>query len=262
MSGEIGKTSWRSDIRVLRHLLLHSIRGKTHAERLESFYGGQADDYDSFRQHMLHGRKELIANIDFPEHGVWVDLGSGTGENVLLAGSIAHLMQAIHLVDLSPSLLEVAAKRVADAGINVAHLHLADATQFTAPPQSVDVVTFSYSLTMIPDWFEAIAAAERILKPGGIIAVTDFYVSRKFAEEGHHQHGWLRRAFWTHWFAADNVFLSGDHIALLHRRFEVKQFHERKGKLPYLPWLRAPYYLFIGRKRNLTEHREIGDNGA
>jgi len=30
----------------------------------------------------------------------------------------------------------------------------------------------------IPDWFLAIDNALRILKPGGIIAVVDFYVSR------------------------------------------------------------------------------------
>ncbi|TWU32263.1 class I SAM-dependent methyltransferase [Novipirellula artificiosorum] len=240
--------SLRSDLQVLRHLLFHPIRGETHAERLESFYGGQAENYDSFRARMLHGRRELIRSIDFPSNGIWVDLGAGTGENVVLAGEAAHSLSEIHLVDLSSSLLEIASQRIKQAGLEGVRIHLADATQFDLPPDSVDVVTFSYSLTMIPDWFEAIAVAESLLRPGGIIAVTDFYVSRKYAQEGSRQHGWLRRAFWTHWFAADNVFLSGDHIPLLHRRFEVEQFKEQLGKVPYLPLLRAPHYRFVGRK--------------
>ncbi len=175
-------------------------------------------------------------------------MGAGTGENVLLAGNRAESLREIHLVDLSSSLLAVASERLKEAGVSTAQIHLADATRFDAAPESVDMVTFSYSLTMIPDWFEAIAVAERILKPGGMIAVTDFYVSRKFAAEEHRQHRWLSRAFWTHWFAADNVFLSGDHAGLLHRRFDVEVFEEQLGKVPYLPLIRAPYYVLIGRK--------------
>ena len=40
----------------------------------------------------------------------------------------------------------------------------------------VDAVTFSYSLTMIPDWFQAIERAYESLKPGGMIGVVDFYI--------------------------------------------------------------------------------------
>jgi S-adenosylmethionine-diacylgycerolhomoserine-N-methlytransferase len=248
MSGAAETSSLRGDLRVLWHLLFHPVRGETHAQRLESFYSGQAGSYDSFRSRMLHGRRELISSLNFPAGGVWVDMGAGTGENVMHAGQAAGQLREIHLVDLSASLLQVAEQRMQRAGFNSAQVHLADATRFSAPPESVDLVTFSYSLTMIPDWFEALAVAERMLKPGGSIAVADFYVSRKFADIGFQQHCWLRRAFWTHWFAADNVFLSGDHAALLHRRFVVERFEERLGKVPYLPLLRAPYYLFLGRK--------------
>ena len=242
------KSSFASDLRVIWHLIAHPVRGKTHAERLESFYGGQADDYDSFRARMLHGRDELIDRLTFPEGGVWLDMGAGTGENVLRAGERSRVLDKIHLVDLSQSLLDVADKQLPAAGVTNAQTHLADATRFELPPESVDIVSFSYSLTMIPDWFEAVALAERLLKPGGTIAVTDFYVSRKYAAESHRQHGWLRRVFWTLWFAGDNVYLNGDHASMLHRRFEVEVFEERLGKVPYLPLIRAPYYLFIGKK--------------
>tara|TARA_R110002049_G_scaffold4601_3_gene31764 strand:+ start:21198 stop:22004 length:807 start_codon:yes stop_codon:yes gene_type:complete len=248
-------SSWRSDLRVLWHLLAHPVRGNTHQERLESFYGAQADDYEAFRARMLHGRRELIQSLEFQSGDVWVDMGAGTGENVKHASERAAELGEIHLVDLSPSLLSVANDRTQAMGMDNVQTHLADATQFTTGNGTADVVTFSYSLTMIPDWFEAIRRAEQMLKPGGIIAVTDFYVSRKYAAEGHRQHGWLRRAFWSHWFAADNVYLSGDHASLLHRRFQPIHFQERLGKVPYMPLIKAPYYSFVGRKL-------AGDHGS
>jgi S-adenosylmethionine-diacylgycerolhomoserine-N-methlytransferase len=248
MSRSIHSTSLRDDLRVLWHLLARPVRGTTHAERLESFYRGQADSYDAFRARMLHGRRDLVSRLEFPPHGVWVDLGAGTGENVLYAGQQAGALSEIHLIDLSPSLLRIASRRAKERGLESVQTHLADASRLDLPVERADVVTCSYSLTMIPDWFEAILAAKRILKPGGVIGVADFYVSRKYAAAAHRQHGWLRRTFWTLWFAADNVHLSGDHAAMLHRHFEVERFEERSGKVPYLPLIRAPYYLFVGRK--------------
>jgi S-adenosylmethionine-diacylgycerolhomoserine-N-methlytransferase len=78
--------------------------------------------------------------------------------------------------------------------------------------------------------------------------VIDFYVSRKHPADGMRRHGWPARCFWPAWFAADNVFLSPDHLPLLKRRFEPVSIHESSARLPYLPLLRAPYYTFVGVK--------------
>ncbi len=51
--------SFLSDLKVLYHLALKPIRGKSHAERMENFYAGQADAYDDFRKRLLKGR-ELV----------------------------------------------------------------------------------------------------------------------------------------------------------------------------------------------------------
>lgn len=254
MSEGVKRTSrFGSDARVIWHLLAKPVRGKTHAERLESFYSGQADDYDDFRSRLLHGREELIDRLHFPAGGVWLDLGAGTGGNVLHAASRIRGLREVKLVDLSQSLLDVAEKRLENAGIENATCTLADVTCLDLPDDSVDLVTFSYSLTMIPDWFAAIESARRVLKPGGTIAVVDFYVSRKYPTDRHRRHGWFCRNFWQLWFASDNVFLSPDHAAMLHRNFNVKSFAERFGKVPYLPLLRAPHYLFVGTKPESTD---------
>ena len=238
-----------SDLKILYHLTLAPVRGKSHQDRLESFYTGQAEAYDSFRKRLLQGRQELYSSIPVPTGGCWVDVGGGTGSNFEYLGESIKQLGASYVVDLTPSLLKVADQRIAaKQWTNIKTLH-ADATQLTLPEgQLADVVTFSYSLTMIPDWFAAIDAAWRLLKPGGTIGVVDFYVSRKWPEAGKAKHAWSTRHFWRTWFDSDNVFPNPDHIPYLQHRFETISLIEQRAKLPYMPFVRMPYYRFAGRK--------------
>ena len=240
--------TFSGDMKTLWHLAVRRAKGKTHAERLENFYSGQAGGYDSFRKRMLHSRQEMIQSLEVPEGGVWVDLGAGTGENAEHIGPSISKLSKMYLVDLSESLLEQAQQRIETRGWSNVTPVCYDATKFFPEEGSVDVVTFSYSLTMIPDWFRAIDHAFELLKPGGRIGVVDFYVARKYPDEEHQKHGWGTRTFWQPWFASDNVFLSPDHLPYLKNKFEAEQLHERRGKIPYLPFVRAPHYLFVGRK--------------
>jgi S-adenosylmethionine-diacylgycerolhomoserine-N-methlytransferase len=237
-----------SDLKVLYHLTMKPIRGKDHASRMESFYGGQAEAYDSFRKRLLKGRDELWEMLEVPEGGVWVDMGGGTGANLENLGPRIDRLEKAYVVDLATSLLEVASKRFDARGWGNAEAVEADATSWRPAEGTADVVTFSYSLTMIPDWFAALENALAMLKPGGIIGVVDFYVSRKFPAGEHVRHGWLTRSFWPVWFASDNVFPSTDHVPYLHRHFEPVEFQEHRGKVPYFPIMRMPYYQFVGRK--------------
>jgi S-adenosylmethionine-diacylgycerolhomoserine-N-methlytransferase len=237
-----------SDLKILYHLALAPVRGKTHAERLESFYSGQAQDYDAFRKRLLHGREALYESLSPPEHGVWVDMGGGTGANIEMMGATVSALAKTYIVDLSPSLLSMARERIDANGWTNVEAVEADATTFEPPEGQVDVVTFSYSLTMIPDWYAALDHALSILKPGGHIGVVDFFVSRKHTAETMDQHPWRTRWFWPLWFANDNVFISPDHVPYLHERFEPVHFSQHRGKVPYLPAGRVPYYRFIGRK--------------
>ena len=173
-------STWRNDARILLHMVAGAGRGGTHAERLESFYRGQASGYDAFRSRLLHGRAELFAKLNFPPHARWADMGAGTGENVERIGEAIHLIDKAYLVDLSLSLLAVArrrAKQHAWAGVVCVE---EDITSFAPADGPLDVVTFSYSLTMTPDWFRAIDRAWQLLRPRGVIGVVDFYVGRKY----------------------------------------------------------------------------------
>ncbi len=238
-----------SDLKILYHLAFKPVRGKDHAARMESFYAGQADGYDDFRKRLLQGREQLWQSIEVPEGGRWIDMGAGTGANLEYFGDSISKLEQVYAVDLSRSLLDVAEKRFEANGWTNASVLEADATNFEPPGGLVDVVTFSYSLTMIPDWFAAIENALRILKPGGCIGVVDFYVSRKHPQGELTKHNWFTRNFWPTWFSSDNVFPSADHVPMLHHHLEVETFTENRAKVPYLPLIRVPYYTFVGRKR-------------
>jgi S-adenosylmethionine-diacylgycerolhomoserine-N-methlytransferase len=238
-----------SDAKVLYHIVLNPIKGTTHAERLDSFYSGQAQAYDDFRKRLLQGRAELYRELPVPKDGVWVDVGGGTGANLENLGDRLRELRQVYVVDLSKSLLAVADQRIQARGwTNVRTLH-ADATTLTLPEQTpADVVTFSYSLTMIPDWFAALDAAWRLLKPGGHIGVVDFYVGRKYPDPPRAKHSWFTRSFWPIWFNNDNVYPSPDHLPYLQHRLVTKTIFEGRAKVPYLPFVRVPYYRFIGQK--------------
>ncbi|MDX1961900.1 MAG: methyltransferase domain-containing protein [Pirellulales bacterium] len=238
--------SLTQDLKTLYHLSLSPIRGQTHAERLKSFYGKQAEGYDDFRRRLLPGRETLYRALPAPAGGRWLEMGGGTGANLEFLGERIRDLGHVDIVDLCGPLLEIAQRRIADRGWTNVHTTEYDATTFQAEPY--DVITFSYSLTMIPDWFAALERATALLKPGGMLGVVDFYVSRKHPDQGRARHGWLTRSFWPFWFNRDNVFPNPDHLPYLQRHFTLELLEEGRAKVPYVPFARVPYYVFVGRK--------------
>jgi S-adenosylmethionine-diacylgycerolhomoserine-N-methlytransferase len=240
--------SFFADLKTLYCVTLKRFRGSDAAARVESFYEGQAEDFDRFRERLLHGRRELFTAIAAPPGGVWVDMGGGTGWNLEQLGPRLPTLAKAYIVDFSPSMLKVARQRIQKQGWKNVEAVEADAIRFRPSEGQADVVTFSYSLSMIPDWFAAIENAWSILKPGGTIGAIDFYVSRKHPDEGSARHGVGGRGFWPLFFSLNDVFPSPDHLPYLRRRFTQVFCCESRGRMPYLPLLRAPYYSFIGKK--------------
>jgi S-adenosylmethionine-diacylgycerolhomoserine-N-methlytransferase len=254
-------TLW-DDANVLFHNWLHPIKGDSHQQRLESFYAGQSKSYDAFRHRFLHGRLPMIECMPTPSKaskGVWVDLGGGTASNLEHfkdttakdgAGLLKNLFSRVYVLDLCRPLLEVAKQRVKVNGWeSFVSCVEGDATNLTPlmangslpQPGTVDVVTMSYSLTMIPDWQKALQQARLLLKPEtGYIAISDFTVTP--------EHSWLTRFMWPRIFKTDGVNLNPRHIEVLSEMFEPMHLELSKGGFPYVPLLKAPFYVFVGRK--------------
>ncbi len=239
------------DGRVLLRLLRGQPRAGSHADRLEGFYAPQAEHYDRFRERLLHGRRELVERLDPAPGQSVIELGGGTGRNVEFFGTRLASLARFELVDLCPSLLAQARQRCA-RWPGIVTVVQADATTYRPAWGSkfgVDRVYFSYSLTMIPDWRRALNNAIRMLRPGGLLGVVDFYVSPDAPAHGRDRHGWFARRFWPRWFGHDGVRLNPEHLPELLRRTNPVVCEERFAPVPYLPGLKAPYYLYVGRKR-------------
>jgi S-adenosylmethionine-diacylgycerolhomoserine-N-methlytransferase len=236
----------RADAAVLGRLVRGMPRGASHADSLAAFYGPQAQHYDRFRERLLQGRAELIERLPIVDGAHVVELGGGTGRNAEFFGDSLALIATLEIVDVCAPLLAEARERARH--VPALRVVEADATTYR-PAAPVDVVYFSYALTMIPDWRAAIANAVAMLKPGGVLGVVDFYVSQTRPASDCTRHDAITRAFWPRWFAHDGVKLSDAHLPMLRNSVAQETLIEARAKVPFLPVGRVPYYVFVGRKR-------------
>lgn len=249
----------RDDMLVLKTIWFSKISGDTHKARLESFYGPQAHAYDRFRAGFLHGRRGLLracaeqmTALANKEDLVWVDLGGGTAENVDMMADYMDLgaFKKIYVVDLCGPLCQVALEKVKRRGWLNVEIVEGDVCHF-APPggAAATLVTFSYSLSMIPPFMDAVDRALSYLdKERGVLGIADFYTSGKY-DLAERQHSYLTRWFWRAIFDVDGIDLGPERRAYvehhMHRVMEINN----SGRIPYVPLLRAPYYVWLGRLR-------------
>jgi S-adenosylmethionine-diacylgycerolhomoserine-N-methlytransferase len=234
----------RGDFAVLQRLLRGMPCAASHAAALSEFYAPQAQNYDRFRERLLHGRAELIARLSLPEDAHVIELGGGTGRNAEFFGDKLDSIATLEIVDICAPLLAQARERA--KRIPQLRVVEADATTYR-PPQLVDCVYFSYALTMIPDWRSAIVNAISMLKPGGVLGVVDFHVSAARPDAGCVRHSAITRHFWPAWFGHDGVRLNAQHLPTLRRLLPDHDFIEARATVPFMPFGRVPYYVFVGR---------------
>merc|ERR1719499_955511 len=250
------KSSLKSDIKNVYHILAKAVVGKVNAIRgkpienwSEFFYGGgQAKTYDSFRHKLLHGRRPLMDVLPIKDGTVWADIGCGTGFNLeyLSDWIITPACKHIYLVDYSPSMLEQAKRRVKQLGVSHKTTFIeCDCSKGIKLPKGVNLITFSYSLCMIPGWETALRSAVDLLAPGGHIAACDFTLS--------HEQLWFFRVFWKNWFRNDHVFLDEKHLKVLSESTTPKISCLKFGSIPYIPFFQVPYYFYLGEKHASSE---------
>lgn len=148
------------------------------ATEMDSIYRLQRHIYDASRKFYLLGRDGLLDGLDPPPGGVVLEIGCGTGRNLILAAE-RYPSAGFYGVDVSSAMLETAAAAIGKAGL--AHrIRLAQADARTLDPRAVlgvaefDRVFVSYALSMIPPWREALERAFAAVKPGGSLHIVDF----------------------------------------------------------------------------------------
>jgi S-adenosylmethionine-diacylgycerolhomoserine-N-methlytransferase len=147
-------------------------------ELMDRVYRHQRHIYDLTRKYYLLGRDHLIAALDPPVGGSVLEVGCGTARN-LVAAARAFPHARCYGVDISAEMLATARVEVEKAGLaERVVLAKGDAAGFEPEEMfgvaSFDRAFFSYSLSMIPAWREALDLALRLTSPGGRLHVVDF----------------------------------------------------------------------------------------
>ena len=149
-----------------------------HKQVMDGVYRWQRHIYDLTRKYYLLGRDGLIADLDPPTGASVLEIGCGTGRNLIAAGRAWPRAQ-LYGVDISDAMLDTARGAVAKAGMG-ARVTMAqgDACGFDAQVlfgrATFDRVFISYALSMIPDWEAALAQAAACVAPGGRLDIVDF----------------------------------------------------------------------------------------
>jgi S-adenosylmethionine-diacylgycerolhomoserine-N-methlytransferase len=146
--------------------------------RMDRMYRHQRHIYDVTRKFYLLGRDGLLDALPRAPGTAICELGCGTGRNLV---QLARRATATRLfgIDVSRAMLAQAARTLDRNGL-ADRVRLAASGISELDPAAIfgvaefDAVYLSYVLSMVPGWQECVAAALRILRPGGMLAIVDF----------------------------------------------------------------------------------------
>ena len=148
-------------------------------EKMDRMYHLQRHFYDFTRKYYLLGRDQLLREMNVKPGETVLEVGCGTGRNLVILAK-RHPDAHFFGLDASMEMLEMADAKIDSARIRNITLanELADTFYYVNTFEMTDrfdKIFFSYSITMIPSWREAIDNALNNLKIGGELFIVDFY---------------------------------------------------------------------------------------
>lgn len=134
--------------------------------------------YDFTRKYYLFGRDKLIEELPVRDGDHICEVGCGTARNLVLLAK-KHPNIQLYGIDASSEMLKTAQASVDTSGY-ASRIKLATALSTDFTPDKLghsrpfDRLIYSYSLSMMDDWRNALDYGITQLKPGGTIHVVDF----------------------------------------------------------------------------------------
>jgi S-adenosylmethionine-diacylgycerolhomoserine-N-methlytransferase len=145
---------------------------------MDQVYRHQRHIYNFTRRYYLVGRDDLIRRLDLRPGDRAVEIGCGTARNLI---AIARRYPGAQLfgLDASGEMLGTAAEAVSRAGLSERVILKRGLAENMSPElfgerRGFECAIFSYSLSMIPDWHQALAAAQTALSESGRVNIVDF----------------------------------------------------------------------------------------
>jgi len=138
-----------------------------------------AEYYDEMNEimsmHMVQGwHKYMMRKAGDIKGKRCLDVGTGTGEIAFHVARTAGPGSTIVGVDITPRMLELAAKKESELGLPVKiEWKEGDALNLDIPDNSFDLVTSGYMLRNVTDIQKAVSEMYRVLAPGGKVVVAE-----------------------------------------------------------------------------------------
>jgi S-adenosylmethionine-diacylgycerolhomoserine-N-methlytransferase len=162
----------------MENALMHGAPPTDAAVRMDRQYRWQRHIYDATRRHYLLGRDRLIAELAPPDRARILEIGCGTGRNLV---RIARIYPGVECfgIDVSNAMLDTARRSIRSAGLD-RRITLAQADATMLDPlahfrlQYFDRIFISYALSMIPPWRQVLAHAASLIAPQGSLHLVDF----------------------------------------------------------------------------------------
>ena len=105
-----------------------------------------------------------------------LDIGSGSGTDVLYAALKVGPKGTVYGLDITPAMIAKARTNIAKTGARNVQILEGDATKIPLPDESVEVVTSNGVLNLVPDKPAAFQEIFRVLKRGGHLQLADIVV--------------------------------------------------------------------------------------
>jgi ubiquinone/menaquinone biosynthesis C-methylase UbiE len=259
--------SFMTKVKTSTKMILHPLTaGKIdkHGDKMSDFYATQAKGYDAVRENMLVARADMMSAFGPIKKGhTWLDVGGGTGRNVHYLRAQIDSFDTIIVLDICKELLAIG-KDSAEKSFTPAQcakirwvcldINDADVKKELAEVaggdlnRGFDTITFSYSLSMIPEWEKALESAKTLISTQGRLLVADFDT---YTESGTSIKDFLIRT----WYKQDGVRIEAKTRDVIFNKVFADKDYTNKTVARFqrkLAGVWIPHYVACCRKGSIT----------
>jgi ubiquinone/menaquinone biosynthesis C-methylase UbiE len=164
-------------------------------EKVQQYFTSVANQWDDIREGYFteHMRDKAIERANLPENATVADIGTGTG--FVAAGLIKHAVK-VYGFDANPEMVEVAKRNLSFS--DKVELQVAEGNTIPLPDNFLNGTFANMYLHHAPEPARTIKEMVRVLKPGGMLCITDLDT---------HDHEWQREQMADLWlgFERDDI---------------------------------------------------------